>query len=323
MTANRPTRNGGSAILEGVLRITLPKRVGGDVLVRLESGIEISKALKGKPASAALQVIPAVFAVCEHAHRLAAHVALGAGVTTKLSSLAALETLREHVMRMTMDWPALIGEGPHPAGARAAMQLSRDLARDAVSVEEAADRVDELLALYVFGGAPEQWAADNLRDWALRGQTPPARVIAFLYERGWFDAAAMRSDDDATVFARRSDDPKLTGLGAGLGARMAARLVELARMPEKLRSGAGALQSDGAVAAARGPLRHHASLNGDVIESYRIDTPTDANFTPDGLAARMLASLTEPDAEARMLQARLVVGAVDPCVRCEMEYADA
>ena len=127
--------------------------------------------------------------------------------------------------------------------------------------------------------------------------------------------------------------------GSGLFARRLARLVELAdvlagwphpeadlaalgedeRREETLPPGTGL----GRAEAARGRLYHWATVEGDRVTGYRILAPTEWNFHPSGPVARGLAGATlEPGADPREA-ARILAEAVDPCVACRIEVADA
>lgn len=316
-------RGDASLPLDGSLSIALPATPGGGVDIRRRPAPDATKLLSGKPAETAARVIPALFVVCEHAHRQAAHLALGGAYSSRLSRLTAMETLREHVMRVSFDWAGFLGEASRAVAARSAVALVRELSQDAEPAT-VIDRAEALLAAEIFGASSADWLAEDLTVWARRRETLAARLIARIMDLGWMDAGAAEIDQDASVFARRRDDPKLEDLGSGLGARMAARLVELARLPGELRRGGASVDGrNGVVAAARGPLRHDARLHDGRIASYRVATPTDANFGPDGVAARCLAALDHPDRETRMRQARWLVSAIDPCMGFEIGYADA
>ena len=139
--------------------------------------------------------------------------------------------------------------------------------------------------------------------------------------------------------ARVSDHPMLAGWiaqrGRGAGARLLARLLELAELPQRLRADPG--QSDGAavvrswalednvgmagVETSRGLLIHVVRLRDGRVADYRIIAPTEWNFHPSGPLAQALAGLEAgPGLEAR---ARLVSQSLDPCVSYGVELSDA
>ncbi len=148
---------------------------------------------------------------------------------------------------------------------------------------------------------------------------------AFIARPDWDGAAC-----ETSALTRRAGDPLIVDLlarfGTGLMTRFAARLVELSAIPGLLRrlqegppaevsqtaSGDGVGLSQ--VEAARGRLVHGVRLAAGTIADYRILAPTEWNFHPDGPAARALAALPANDDAVLAEQARLLVGAIDPCV---------
>jgi hypothetical protein len=109
--------------------------------------------------------------------------------------------------------------------------------------------------------------------------------------------------------------------GRGAGARMLARLVELARLPDRLRRGGPAVvrywplgrgAGVAGVETSRGLLLHIVRLADGRVDQYRILAPTEWNFHPEGALSEAMAGLPADDGlEAR---ARMVAQALDPCV---------
>ena len=71
---------------------------------------------RGRPASALPDLLATVFSLCGHAHRMCAQAAVDAALGRDAASAhmaGALrgETLREHLRRILLDWPALPGAG--------------------------------------------------------------------------------------------------------------------------------------------------------------------------------------------------------------------
>ncbi len=109
--------------------------------------------------------------------------------------------------------------------------------------------------------------------------------------------------------------------GRGVGARMLARLLELALLPAWLRSAettvlrAWTLPNQIGVAGvetSRGLLLHLVRLADGKVEQYRIIAPTEWNFHPAGPLAEALANLPA-DAELHAA-ARQIALSLDPCV---------
>jgi uptake hydrogenase large subunit len=143
------------------------------------------------------------------------------------------------------------------------------------------------------------------------------------------------------AIARCFDQPPLSAWlaarGRGVGARMLARLLELARLPTRLRCPDGTVVRGWHLAAtpgeetpdsrlgmagvetSRGLLLHIVRLTGGKIDQYRILAPTEWNFHPEGPLAQALADLPMFDEmpEEMAARARQVALSLDPCV----EYA--
>lgn len=140
------------------------------------------------------------------------------------------------------------------------------------------------------------------------------------------------------ALARVSAHPMLAGWtarrGRGAGARLLARLLELADTPQRLRGDAAppdaavvrswALEDNvgmAGVETSRGLLMHVVRLRKGRVADYRIIAPTEWNFQPNGPLAQALAGLDAgPGLEAR---ARLVSQSLDPCVSYGVELSDA
>lgn len=151
---------------------------------------------------------------------------------------------------------------------------------------------------------------------------------AFCAQPRW--GAAPGSSAETGAIGRSQSEPWIrewqAQRGRGSGARMLARLLELARLPQRLRQGAPApvaavTLAPGVGAAgvetSRGLLLHAVQLTGDRVGQYRILAPTEWNFHPDGPLAQALQALSAgPELEAR---ARLVAQALDPCVNYGLE----
>jgi hypothetical protein len=208
----------------------------------------------------------------------------------------------------------------------------------------------------------------GLDDWSEHSGGLAARVLRRLRESGWENVGAVEpaflpslpdaslaerlAAPDAEAFIARPDweglprettplsrrhevaliRALLAAGGAGLLARMAALLVELAELPARVRalsealrddpgSGPGAIENATAtgvgvaqVEAARGRLAHRVELEHGSVRRYRILAPTEWNFHPDGAAARALLNLPAGEAALQRRLAALLINAVDPCV---------
>lgn len=123
--------------------------------------------------------------------------------------------------------------------------------------------------------------------------------------------------------------------GRGMGARLLARLLELAELLQHLRCAVRAGGHAGMVRAwvlaenvglagvetARGLLLHVARLEDGKVADYRIVAPTEWNFHPGGPLARALLGLGKPtDPETLVLR---LCHSLDPCVAFGIELSDA
>jgi hypothetical protein len=186
------------------------------------------------------------------------------------------------------------------------------------------------------GGAAEA-AVAPLRDWNL--ETFAARLSgadgwAFAARPDWNGAPA-----ETGALARLGGHPLVAGLrvrGAGLAARLAARLLDLDRMLAALADLAGgaaapppAVLADApgrglsAVDTARGLLVHRVTLDGGRVADWRIVAPTEWTFHPDGALARVPLGWPAGDRAALSRRARLLVAAMDPCVAHEVTIREA
>jgi hypothetical protein len=109
--------------------------------------------------------------------------------------------------------------------------------------------------------------------------------------------------------------------GSGLLTRLVARLVEVAEILDALRevdhAGLAPPATPGIaqLEAARGRLCHRIRIEGDRITRFRILAPTEWNFGPGGPALQALNNLQRTSSkEQRLLQAELLIAAIDPCV---------
>ncbi|HBR96429.1 MAG TPA: hypothetical protein DD979_03505 [Gammaproteobacteria bacterium] len=113
--------------------------------------------------------------------------------------------------------------------------------------------------------------------------------------------------------------------GPGAAARIAARFTELLQMINTIDSGlkgASLLRPRAAkpalglsqIEAARGRLIHYVELEDARVVRYRIVAPTEWNFHPDGILARILNHLPQQGEPRVRRAAELLIKLADPCV---------
>ena len=232
--------------------------------------------------------------------------------------------------------------------------------------------LDAVLERLVFGEPPSAWLKrlddEGLDDWVQQRGTLGAVCLNEIQRRGWGRVGdlsprhlpelteaglhARLAGPAADAFICQPDwdgiPRETTGLsrirhlapmptlvktwGNGLFSRLAARLVELAAIPARLRHMAEGLEPGpvrldpraetgvglAQVEAARGRLIHRVEIQDGRIADYRILAPTEWNFHPKGVVAEMLLSLPPGKPEQRRRQAEWLVQAVDPCVGYEL-----
>ncbi|MDO6460936.1 nickel-dependent hydrogenase large subunit [Granulosicoccaceae sp. 1_MG-2023] len=130
-------------------------------------------------------------------------------------------------------------------------------------------------------------------------------------------------------FARQATQPLsqalITQHGLGVLPRMASRLTELLQMVQTIDAwlaGASLFRARtpekafglAQLEAARGRLIHYVETDDDRILRYRIVAPTEWNFHPQGILARMLDALPQQASASLREKAELLISLADPCV---------
>lgn len=120
---------------------------------------------------------------------------------------------------------------------------------------------------------------------------------------------------------------ELLDQGRRMLARVVARLLELAALPQRICDAAGKSETVAAhvpglgeawVETARGLLLHRVEVAGGEVSRYQILAPTEWNFHPRGALVQALSGMradTEPALRGKVAQAML---ALDPCVGYEL-----
>jgi len=193
---------------EGCVRLRLHHRDGRvrRVEVRSDRPRVAEMLFAGRPVDRVLQSIPLLYSVCAVAQGSAAVAACEQALgmppaprqRTARTLLVNLESLREHLLRITVDWPALLGEA---AGAEAAEvhALFRGFTADLYPENDAfqpgggslaphgdhlrarVDAVGDILERVVFAMSPTRWeeleTPPALVRWSGRGATVAARLL--------------------------------------------------------------------------------------------------------------------------------------------------
>lgn len=307
--------------------------------------------LRGRRREEVAPLLRQIFVLCGEAHSAAAGLALAGRIGAGPVRVVLAETAREHLLRILTGWrPADAPPLPAPPLPAPPVMALVEAAR---SGKDAAGALAAYLRRHVLGTPPEDFLAladmADLHRWLADAGTLPAGWLAATLRQGQAGLGAVtpaylpdmppgdlapRLREPAFAAIPDWDGPRETGPlarrhahplvdaainahGAGLLARLLARLVELAALPGEIaaaRARTAPAPGLGVVETARGRLIHHARLDGERVAEYVILAPTEWNFHPHGVAARALAGLApEP--------ARAVIEAIDPCVDYELRAA--
>jgi uptake hydrogenase large subunit len=282
-----------------------------------------------------------------------------------------LELAQEHAWRLLLNWPeqagALLGIVPDMPSLLSLRQAAGDPRRFAETLDAL------LHTTLLGEPAADWMARDlaGFDAWRRSAKTPIARLFSTLGEGADLGVSQARllpslrrlEDAAARDLARRAldepqfcaqplwyDAPAETGAlarlaghallaawiaqrGRGAGARLLARLLELAALPARLGAclpdagsalvRAWALGENSGIAGvetSRGLLFHVVRLRAGKVAEYRIVAPTEWNFHPDGPLLQALTSLAQGD--DMVARARLVAQSLDPCVAFAIEFID-
>ncbi|WP_428610482.1 nickel-dependent hydrogenase large subunit [Sedimenticola sp.] len=203
--------------IEGRLDIDLKWHNGvvAKVDIRSSRPLQTPRIFRGKSVDELLQTLPLLYSVCgtaqAHAAVTACEQALGlpdlADRHTAREALVWLETAKEHLWRVLLDWPEFLGLPQVVAGVGEMMQLiqryratsfpnGRPFIPGAMPFVEwdaatAAwvEQFERLLQEQVFGMPPAQWLAlgsvDGLLSWASQEESPAAQMLHWVQDNGW------------------------------------------------------------------------------------------------------------------------------------------
>ena len=316
-----------------------------------------ARILLGRMADPAVALVPQLFSLCGQAQGVAARLALLAArgdeaSTAELDSAlrrVALEAIVEHLWRLLLDWPALLGQaarkdeflrwrkrlllvGDSTAAATLGSELTRWLDRDAcLLLEQACVLIPAFapklapgfaLGLSLTQGRLLPWL--NAAQWA---QHPIDETFA---ERPHFSGQAVETG----VLARQAGNAEVAELrraGFGIAARIAARYADLRALacgltePESLAGWVGAAPAGEAcglarVETARGLLLHFIQVRDDRVQRYVIVAPTEWNFHPHGAFVQELTGCPATSRDRAEAAARGLALALDPCVAYELLF---
>ncbi len=262
-TAGRPAPGIESAA--GSIRVLLQRADPGSRVELLSSRpTHAVGCFEGRSAVQAVAGLPRLFGVCVRAHQAAAAAALGIASPAGRAELRA-ENLREHLLRVYLDWPLLLGRNPQASLPTGLLQACADLDADPAAARRLVEEHTLGMATQAFLDLPDTAA---LLRWARAhaAQRPAAAMLLHVARQpallplaevaplGVIDLPraaqrldAARADDfvrqpeidgacrQTGAWARQCGAPLLADLqarGRPLLARYAARLRELAQAIE-------------------------------------------------------------------------------------------
>lgn len=317
--------------------------VGGDRLGRL---------LRGQADKATILLLGQIFSLCAHAHRHTARLALQAAQqqrsvdsTPEATIALQLETARDHLRSMALDWPSRLDNAHRPSALHWLAQCPLPLAPPAQipTTDQAVHQLAQL-GVWLHQQAAQLPFVQLLAQWqtAATALQPSTRTLDVLDTAPQHQAQALQElahawgqDSDFSLAPRWRGACAETGVWSRLRhrqrpplphsawSRLMARwqeLQELCATPHTalLSSGALVLGAGQAIAwseMARGLLLHWVQLDHQGrVQDYRVLAPTEWNFHPQGAMAQALARLSPDDADS----ARLLSAAYDPCVACSI-----
>ncbi|WP_295390081.1 nickel-dependent hydrogenase large subunit [uncultured Thiodictyon sp.] len=178
--------------------------------------VQAARLLVGRGTAQTLHLLPALFSICASAQATAGVTAIeqalalttDPAVGARRRQLVAVETVREHLWRILLDWPRALSEPPDTAAMAAAMaadaawratltaggDLLTPAARATVGAAPttvpARLQLAELGARWVFGLAPDTWLGQvdglaTLVTWAERTETVAARLVRRVLAADW------------------------------------------------------------------------------------------------------------------------------------------
>lgn len=303
---------------------------------------QAAQLLVGRPVTEAVALVSRLFSLCGGAQGAAACFAAAAAeggamppdTLARMTRHLVLEAIGEHLWRLLLDWPALLGEPADRArflGWRkrllavqagdgrdgADIELADDLhvlLADQPAVPACADLAGEAPAVLLPWGAAEDWAAAGVDEAFARFPTQGGEAA------------------ETGALARQSEVPEIAALlldDRRIAARIAARWADLDFLacglaePELLRGwldaapvapGVGLARAE----TARGLLLHLMQVKDGRVARYVIVAPTEWNFHPQGaFSGELVGSAAATRDDALMLARRLALS-LDPCVNFEV-----
>ena len=233
------------ADLAGRLNITLGVREGRVwAEIRSSRPLGASAVFAGRTAEETAARLPALYSICATAQGVACRNALeaaqGRAAEPAVAALRALlvdaETVKEHLWRVLLDWPRLLGQAPDAAGMGEVLRAYTALRGALIGANEpfrldaergTPDRtaasaplaeLARVTAERVLGMPPADWPAalgsvEGWSAWSQRTQTGAGRLMRVIAEQGW-EGIGRCSVAALPELAAEGLEPRLAGAGA-------------------------------------------------------------------------------------------------------------
>lgn len=253
--------------------------------------LPVAALMQGRPVDEALALLPRLFSLCAAAQGLAFHMALGRPAPEGASAAMQAETRRDHLLKLCVIWPRLLGLPPHPIPRAPIEALGGSIPQDWAAWRASGLGVAPVLAAIEARFAPGQATA------RLPLVTP--------------ETAMQTGPQENSVAARHANHPALQSVAARFGHsplwHAMGRVIDLAIGPPPAQS-----LPDGTalVPAARGLFALNARQANGRITAFTRRTPTDHLCAPGGALQQALHDLPPSDAP-------LVVEILSPCLPVE------
>lgn len=212
---------------EGQIEIDLVVYPNGDKQIEIINNrpVKAAQLLVGKSVNEALMIIPLLFHVCGKAQGMAAISAIEGALQVRIDErtrssrmvLTDMELIREHLLRIFLDWPETIldcemGNKAHTSkgghenclpqimkllplfedalfGDSKAFSLEGRAQPDHCKLDVAFGQLEDFLCQNVFGCAPDLWASADSRSvvlhWMANGKTIAAKSCQKILAAGW------------------------------------------------------------------------------------------------------------------------------------------
>ncbi len=207
--------------IEGRLSISMNTRDGHQHQVLIDSSrpVHASRIFHGKAVDEALHMLPMLFSVCATAQACAGvraceqalHRCASPRVERLRDALVNMETVREHLWRIMLDWPGFLGQAPQPQSMTAMLALQQDYRQamtggvdafqpsqtqadadadaDITIPDTLLQRLEHILQHNVFDHSPTSWLEmtdlDQLQSWATSSTTVAAQLLDRIMQLEW------------------------------------------------------------------------------------------------------------------------------------------